>query len=116
MYATTDGNFFHEENKQYADSHAKSNKLEVVTITVDDVNRVSIFWKIYVKSGHLFPLIISSISSKYLNVILKITRKTIIYILTWIVATIGAIMTALVVAYIWEHRQEIKQWVVAMMK
>lgn len=33
MLATTDGNFFYEASKNYADSHAKTNKIEVVTIT-----------------------------------------------------------------------------------
>lgn len=33
MLATTDGNFFYEASKNYADSHAKTKKIEVVTIT-----------------------------------------------------------------------------------
>ncbi len=37
MYATTDGNFFHESSKNYADSHAKSLKTQVIEITRDDL-------------------------------------------------------------------------------
>ena len=37
MYATSDGNFFHESSKNYADAHAKSNKgMEVFEITAKD--------------------------------------------------------------------------------
>lgn len=37
MYATTDGNFFHESSKNYADSHAKGLKTEVIEITRGDL-------------------------------------------------------------------------------
>lgn len=37
MYATPDGNFFHENAKSYADSHARSNELEVIAITREDL-------------------------------------------------------------------------------
>ena len=37
MYATTDGNFFHENAKNYADSHAKSLKTQVIEITKGDL-------------------------------------------------------------------------------
>lgn len=37
MYATTDGNFFHENAKNYADSHAKGLKTELIEITRDDL-------------------------------------------------------------------------------
>lgn len=38
MYATPDGNFFYENSKTYADSHAKTIKLEVIEITRADLN------------------------------------------------------------------------------
>lgn len=38
MYATPDGNFFYESSKTYADSHAKTVKLEVIEITRTDLN------------------------------------------------------------------------------
>lgn len=38
MYATTDGNFFYESGKHFADSHAKTNKLEIITITSEDLD------------------------------------------------------------------------------
>ena len=37
MYATTDGNFFYEHDKNYADSHAKGLKTELIEITRDDI-------------------------------------------------------------------------------
>jgi len=37
MYATTDGNFFHESSKNYADSHAKGLKTQVIEITRGDL-------------------------------------------------------------------------------
>ena len=37
MYATTDGNFFYEDSKNYADSHAKSLKTQVISITRSDL-------------------------------------------------------------------------------
>ena len=37
MYATTDGNFFYERDKSYADSHAKSLKTPVIEITRGDL-------------------------------------------------------------------------------
>ena len=37
MYATPDGNFFYQASKSYADSHAKSNKIEVIEITRADL-------------------------------------------------------------------------------
>ena len=37
MYATDDGNFFYEEAKNYADSHARSRKIELFTITRADL-------------------------------------------------------------------------------
>lgn len=37
MYATPDGNFFYESNKSFADSHAKTKKIEVITITRSDL-------------------------------------------------------------------------------
>lgn len=33
MLATTDGNFFYESNRSFAESHAKTNKIEVIVIT-----------------------------------------------------------------------------------
>lgn len=38
MYATTDGNFFYENDKNYADSHAKSLKTQVIEITKSDLS------------------------------------------------------------------------------
>ncbi len=37
MYATTDGNFFYEKDKNYADSHAKGLKTSVIEITRGDL-------------------------------------------------------------------------------
>ena len=37
MYATTDGNLFYEQDKNYADSHAKSLKTQVIEITRGDL-------------------------------------------------------------------------------
>lgn len=37
MYATTDGNFFYERDKSYADSHAKGLKTSVIEITRGDL-------------------------------------------------------------------------------
>ena len=37
MYATSDGNFFYELGKNYADSHAKTKKLELFTIIRADL-------------------------------------------------------------------------------
>jgi len=37
MYATSDGNFFHESSKNYADSHAKGLKTQVIEITRGDL-------------------------------------------------------------------------------
>lgn len=37
MYATPDGNFFYENCKNYADSHAKTKKIEVFVITRADL-------------------------------------------------------------------------------
>lgn len=37
MYATSDGNFFYEQDKNYADSHAKGLKTSVVEITRGDL-------------------------------------------------------------------------------
>ena len=37
MYATTDGNFFHDNAKNYADSHAKGLKTDVIEITRGDL-------------------------------------------------------------------------------
>ena len=37
MYATTDGNFFYEQDKSYADSHAKGLKTSVIEITKGDL-------------------------------------------------------------------------------
>ena len=37
MYATTDGNFFHDNAKNYADSHAKTLKTPVEEITRGDL-------------------------------------------------------------------------------
>lgn len=37
MYVTPDGNFFYESGKNYADSHAKTKKLELFTITRADL-------------------------------------------------------------------------------
>ena len=37
MYATSDGNFFYEHDKNYADSHAKSLKTQVIEITRGDL-------------------------------------------------------------------------------
>lgn len=37
MYATTDGNFFYEQDKSYADSHAKGLKTSVIEITRGDL-------------------------------------------------------------------------------
>lgn len=38
MYATSDGNFFYEHAKSFADSHSKTNKIEVFTIAKEDLN------------------------------------------------------------------------------
>ncbi len=37
MYATTDGNFFYEDGKNFADSHAKGLKTPVIEITRGDL-------------------------------------------------------------------------------
>lgn len=37
MYATSDGNFFYEHDKNYADSHAKGLKTSVIEITRGDL-------------------------------------------------------------------------------
>ncbi len=37
MYATSDGNFFYEDSKSYADSHSKSLKTPVIEITRGDL-------------------------------------------------------------------------------
>ena len=37
MYATTDGNFFYEHDKNHADNHAKSLKTQVIEITRGDL-------------------------------------------------------------------------------
>ena len=41
MYATSDGNFFYEQDKNYADSHAKSLKTDLIEITRDDLKEES---------------------------------------------------------------------------
>ena len=41
MLATSDGNFFYEVSKTYADSHAKTKKIEVITITREEVEAKS---------------------------------------------------------------------------
>lgn len=40
MYATTDGNFFYENDKNYADSHARGLKTQVIEITKADLGKV----------------------------------------------------------------------------
>ncbi len=37
MYATPDGNFFHKDSLNYAQSHARTKKVEVITITRADM-------------------------------------------------------------------------------
>lgn len=37
MYATTDGNFFYEQDKNYADSHSKTLKTALIEITRADL-------------------------------------------------------------------------------
>ena len=72
MYATTDGNFFYEES--YATGRARSNKSEVITITRNDINRISRFWRLRVNSSQSFRWVVSFLSFR--NTITK-TKKLI---------------------------------------